>query len=297
MQSIIKRQFSRDATYLMDQRYFRMQQALDALKGLDLNARRRINCLIGHIGYGIHEFLPREPAYITMLREPVKRTISHYFFLRAHSKDMAPIRKILDQKGDLTLYERQFREHLRSEDTPANSIDAFLDMSINSKSLNLQTRMIAGLIQNDHVLPSYPALPENALYIAKKNLRHNISVFGLVEQFDESVLLLQSVFGWKNIFYTRKNMTRRSSNMPHIAPTTLRRIESHCELDSELYAYAQELFTERLQELPDLTASSLRRFRCRNALFQRLSKVYARSGFWHVNSYFSKLLAGDGRRP
>ena len=44
LQRLLMRQYSRDASYLMDQRYARLQQALDDLRVLDLEARRRIDC-------------------------------------------------------------------------------------------------------------------------------------------------------------------------------------------------------------------------------------------------------------
>lgn len=280
---VLMRQYPRDTIYLMDPCYFRLQQTLDELGALDLEARRRIDCLIGHVAYGVHRLLPRESTYVTMLRQPVSRMLSHYNIVRTFP---APyVSTIPDEKDHLTLFEQQVRELRRPENTPANSLEAFLDMSLASESVNIQTRMIGGFVPHDRFVPPYPLLPENALETAKKNLRDNISAYGLVERFDESILLMQSVFGWRNIYYTRENVRRGQPHGPLIAKATLRRIEQHCELDLELYGYAQALFVERLRDLPDLTAAALRRFRRRNRLYQGLRRVYERTGLRHVKAF------------
>ena len=36
----------------------------------------------GHIPYGIHVFTQRRTQYITFLREPIDRAVSHYYFIR-----------------------------------------------------------------------------------------------------------------------------------------------------------------------------------------------------------------------
>ena len=324
LKHLIMRQYPRDTTYLMDQHYFRLQKALDELGTLDLEARRRIDCLIGHVAYGVHSILPRESTYLTMLREPVSRTLSHYHFVRAGSTPdeaaMLDEKEHLTLMDHLTLYERlcrehlrpenlptnslqaaldkltlnqrQFREHLRPENTPANSLEAFLDMSLASESLNLQTRMIAGFVPHDRLIPPYPPLPDNALETAKINLRDNISVCGLVERFDESILLMKSIFGWHDIYYMRENVRRGQSHEPSVAKAMLRRIERHCELDLELYGYAQALFAERLRELPDLTAAALRRFRLRHGLYrlcQGVRRAYDRTRLPRVKSYVGRI--------
>ena len=283
---LLVRQFPRDAVHRMDQHYFRVQQALDALQSLNLESRRRIGCLIGHVAYGVHSLLPQEPAYVTMLREPVSRTLSEYYYVR--SAPAPYIHKLLDHKDNLTPFERRFREHLRPESTPANSLEAFLEMGLDAETLNLQTRMLGGFVPPGRFAPPYPPLPEHALQTAKKNLRDNISACGLVERFDESVLLMQSIFSWRNAYYTVENTRRGQLHRKPVAKTTLGKIELHCERDLELYEYAQALFAERLRGLPDLTTAALRRFRRRNRVYQGLRTAYDRTGLRHVRDLFGQ---------
>lgn len=49
---------------------------------------RRIFCdpnlraVVGHFRYGIHEYIPKPSAYVTVLREPIDRLVSLYYFHR-----------------------------------------------------------------------------------------------------------------------------------------------------------------------------------------------------------------------
>src|SRR5690348_13333798 len=38
----------------------------------------RYRLIRGHFGYSIHRILPKKPIFMTMLREPIERTISDY---------------------------------------------------------------------------------------------------------------------------------------------------------------------------------------------------------------------------
>ena len=49
---------------------------------LPLEQRARFRLVMGHFQYGIHEFLPQEYTYVTIVRDPVERVISHYNYLR-----------------------------------------------------------------------------------------------------------------------------------------------------------------------------------------------------------------------
>lgn len=52
------------------------------LRRLPLEQRRDLRFVVGHFQYGIHHDLPRESLYITIVREPAARMLSHYAFLQ-----------------------------------------------------------------------------------------------------------------------------------------------------------------------------------------------------------------------
>lgn len=52
------------------------------LQRLPLEQRRDLRFVMGHFQYGIHHYLPQETLYVTIVREPAARMLSHYAFLQ-----------------------------------------------------------------------------------------------------------------------------------------------------------------------------------------------------------------------
>ena len=129
---------------------------LDRFEALNEEQLARIRLLNGHMGYGLHRYLPRPAVYITFLREPVERVLSHYSFERTLT--YSPVYPYL-QSGEMDL-----KEYVRYY-TEAGDMD------------NLQTRMIAG---NWHKRGFGPCTNE-MLEEAKRNLRERFAVVGLAE--------------------------------------------------------------------------------------------------------------------
>ena len=130
---------------------------------------------------------------------------------------------------------------------------------------NLQTRWVSGCVDFDSVIPPYENLPANALDLAKENIENFFSVCGLIERFDESLLLMQKILGWKNVYYMRRNVGKRQASKDQLPRATLRLIEKHEEKDLELFEYA----TKRLAEMLDANSigdEAIRRFRAENRL-------------------------------
>jgi hypothetical protein len=128
---------------------------------------------------------------------------------------------------------------------------------------NVQTRMIAGL-PYDHPPNTYT---QEDLQTAMHNLKEYFAVVGLVERFDESLLLLKSVLGWGNIYYNRQNKTPRRPSQDDIPPETMALIEKENVLDIQLYEFAQKLFAEQLAQQDENFVKDLHRFEFWNHTF------------------------------
>jgi predicted nucleic acid-binding Zn-ribbon protein len=173
----------------------------------------------GHVPFGIREFMPddREVRYFTFLRDPVERMLSHYFQLRDNASDP---------------------NGRRAFGLPPLAPEATLKEVVDGGYLydNLQTRMLSGLTE------PVGEVTDEMLAHAKENLRQDFAVFGLVERFDESLVLLKQRLGYRNILYNdiRVNQSRpRGSAVP---AELVRTAEEANRYDRELYRYAQELF-------------------------------------------------------
>lgn len=227
----------------------------------------RIRLLNGHMGYGLHRRLPRPAVYITYLREPVERVLSHYSFER--TLPQSPVYPYL-QSGDMDL-----KEYVRYY-TEAAEMD------------NLQTRMIAGNWHKRGFGPCTPAMLDEA----KHNLRERFAVIGLAEAFDASYLLLKRYFGWRLTYFSRRNKTRERLYRDHISSDELAYICDHNRFDLELYAYACELFDAQIRRQGPSFQVELALFRVQNRLYNRYKKVRTYS----VRTQVRRLLGRAGHQ-
>ncbi|PJF40168.1 MAG: hypothetical protein CUN54_06320 [Phototrophicales bacterium] len=211
--TIIQRQYKRSEVYAYGPETA-LREAFDALP-YDNRANYRL--IHGHFGYGFHEKLPQEVVYITLLREPLARAHSHY-----HHVCRTP-------------------DHPFHQQAQAMSFAEFIESGILRRFDNGMTRMLAGV---DEDLP-FGAVSSELLTQAKTNLRDHIACFGLLECFDESIVLLRRRFGWCIVQYARANVNRER---PPIPLDERRIIEQHNQYDLELYAYAQALFENSIAQ-------------------------------------------------
>lgn len=224
---------------------------LDAFEALDAQQLAGIRLLNGHMGYGLHRRLPRPVFYITFLREPVERVLSHYSFER--TLPSSPVYPYL-QSGEMDL-----KEYVRYY-TEAGDMD------------NLQTRMIAG---NWHKRGFGPCTQE-MLEEAQHNLRQHMAVVGLAEQFDASYLLIKRFFGWRSVPYRRRNKTRRRLHRDQVSVEELDTIRRHNRFDLALYQTAQEVFESQIRRQGASFQVQLAQLRLRNRLY---------STYWRARTY------------
>ena len=210
---IIEWQYSPLAIFTMDP--YRIRATAERLKRLPEHRRRRLRVVRGHLFYGIHEFLPQGATYITMLREPVARFLSSYYFI---------LRRPLHP-----LHRKLKRERLGVEDY----------LRLIPHRHNLQCRLIAGVKDTAMIAD------ERLLDMAKEHLIKSFSVVGISERFEESLMLMATTFDWEIPFY--KNC-KVSKTRPQINSGTVEMIRDHNRLDVELYEFSKGLFEESLQK-------------------------------------------------
>lgn len=225
---------------------------LRAIASMSPRDQRRMRFYEEHCGFGVHEHLPRPVTYLTVLRDPIDRTLSVYDFLRQEGR-IAP---------DLVL--EDFLEA-----PPAGRV-WWTD--------NAEVRYLAGE-HGDIVDAPVGACPPELLETARRRLEHEIRWFGLLERFDESLLLLCRALGWSAAVTVRSNVTReRSTRRDTVDPATLDRIAELNALDLRLDAFARELFQRRLGALGDWE-SQLAALRARADRLHRVVAPAQRLGF------------------
>jgi tetratricopeptide (TPR) repeat protein len=191
----------------------------DDVPDADLPRLRTAGTISGHFPWGLHARLGRPCTYVTFLREPLERLLSHYAYHR-------------DNPGDPW-------HHVAA----TSSIVEWADRMPNAQ--NVQVQLVAG---------RRGAPTVDTLKTAMRNLP-GFAVVGLTGRFEESVVVMARRLGLARP-HARVVNEGRSRIYPETLPRSTRRaLDKHIALDRELYALAEEIFAERLAALgPGLRA-------------------------------------------
>jgi hypothetical protein len=246
---VAQRQYASERFLRSDHDFSAFRERLARMPDLE---KSKIDCLFGHMAFGLHRFLPRPAVYATLLREPVDRVISHYYYA-INATDHPLHRRVIDAR-------MTFEDYLRS--------------GILEELNDGQVRRLSGL---DEGIP-YGSVPRTLLDAAKRNLRDHFAVVGLTERFDASMLLLARVLGWTTTDYVTLNVTPSRPSRSSI-PADLRRLaERYNALDAELYVYARGLFEEQLarHDITRTTAIGFRVRRIYRTIQRQIVKVVSR---------------------
>ncbi len=213
-----------------------LDKRVEAIASLPEREKKRVCFFEAHCAYGIHERLPGPHRYMTVIREPVDRTLSVYAFCKKN--------RFID--ADTTL--EQFLEEL-----PENPV---------WQTDNAQIRYLAG---ENGVIDTRPvgAVDREMLELAKKRLEEMFFV-GIMERFDESVVLLGRQLGWRGLAYGRSNVNKQRAKPNEIDPSQRELILSRNELDLELHEFAGDLLQRRIEEQGERFAKDVDRFVRRN---------------------------------
>jgi hypothetical protein len=171
----------------------------------------------GHQKYGLSWFMRGKVQYLTFLRDPVERCISYYYFVQ------------------------EWHKHPCYSDAVNNDILGFYGISAHR---NMQTQYIGGLA----VLPD-GLIPDSLLLsIAKKRLANKI-LFGIVEQYDRSVIHICRALGYEKVPILNLRHAKQRPETREFSPDTIERLKYLNRLDMDLYQYGLQLFEDLAPKL------------------------------------------------
>jgi hypothetical protein len=211
-----------DLQYSKQERYRFPKKNPNQIYELTKDKLNSINCLYGHFKFGIHPPLTKPFTYITLLRDPIERVISTYYFILQNPKN----------RMYNTVKKMTFEEFVASNHTPIS---------------NHQTRFVSG-----------KNIPD--LELAKKNLEKHFALVGITEMYAESIFMMSKQLGWQNVQYTKQNVTKHRLKQNDFSQETIQLIRNKNGLDLKLYAFAKTLLQKQINSLDSASKVQLKKF-------------------------------------
>ena len=216
-------------------------------KALPAGHKANLKLLRGHMGFGLHQQFAQRCRYFTMLRDPVERVISYYYFILRQPTHYL-YQAIQENQWDL----KQLLE---------SGLPLMMD--------NGQTRLLSGVWGER----PFGQVGEIEYTSARRNLDNHFAVIGLQEAFDTSLLLYQKEFGWQRIEYRRQNTTQNRPRQAAMTPETIDLIKRYNRQDFALYNYAAKRFADMVRAQPAL-------FKLRATFFP--AENWCRHRYWEL---------------
>lgn len=214
--------------------------ALKVLQSMPVAERERLRLITGHMVFGLHSSLPQGGRYFTMLRDPVKQVTSLY-------------RYILD------LPAHPHKERIQRDGL---SVGAFAQSCITFSADNTAVRRISGIGES---IP-YGQCNAEHLAQAKANLDEYFDVAGIVEKFDDSLMLMKSRLGWtRQPYYVCRNISTTKLSKGQIGEQDLERVREQNWVDIEFYRYVKDRLQAQIEAEGVGFAERVAQFKAENA--------------------------------
>lgn len=176
--------------------------------------------LSDHLRMGDHEKFMKTKSTMTILRNPIDRLVSHYFFTKKRGED-----------------------HLIKyiESHPVDSIDDFLSKP---RNFNLMTRMLSGC---DYNIP----LTEDHFEAAKHNLK-NITFVGATKMEDQFIPFLTSQIFGQPVIAAHSQVNQKSEYnqaKDDMKDYVKNKYPEHFYYDQQLYVFAKQRCKQHIKTI------------------------------------------------
>ena len=171
---IMQEQYERNELYVLDN--WRVRQSVQELLKSNELQQKSLAMISGHFQFGLHESLPYKFRYMTILRDPVSRILSLYFY-------------ILRNKGH-NQHDRLTEEQLRHGNNEA--LRGFVFENQSAACSNAQVRQISG------TRFGYQECTSDILALAKENIEKHFIAVGKQERYTTFVSNVSRILKWKD---------------------------------------------------------------------------------------------------
>jgi hypothetical protein len=194
-------------------------------RSLPEEERHRPSLIVGHFGFGIHDYARQPARYLTMLRDPLDRVVSLYYHYKSHAQ-IAP--------GSPGIQERELMRD------GAMSLEEWVFDAKRPAVDNGMVRQIAGYRR----IP-FGECPDSLLTDALEHISARFDAVLIRGQMAMSLEVLQKLAGVRLPVPGRVNVNPAREPLTAIDPAVRRRIRELNRLDDLLF----RLMTERFPAL------------------------------------------------
>ncbi|REE81991.1 sulfotransferase family protein [Lutibacter oceani] len=199
---------------------------LDVFLSLDQKEKNKIRLVKGHAPFGLHKHLQGTTDYLTFLRKPEERLVSFYYYVLRK-----PNNKLFNTitKNNMSLYD--FVTQVKSADVN-----------------NSQVRSISGIDDKEEFM----------LEKALENIENHFSFVGLTEKYDESLIMLKTLYNWSMPYYEIRNKTKKRPTLNQINKKTIEAINHFNQADTILYNTIETKLNQEFKTFKNLRQNVLK---------------------------------------
>jgi sulfotransferase famil protein len=220
--------------------------------------QRDVRFVVGnHVAMDVDRLFERPSKFFTIVRDPVDRAISSFFYLRFEANQP-------ETEAWLPIY--RFIKNM--------TLDQYLDSGIGLDVHNQQVRMLSGCHDLDVPWNTdgrpivAPPVERRHLDMAKRNIEERFLIAAPLKQFAAVVWYLKRLYAMplRSCFYAkrRENMTRPA--LEEVSTSARRRLAEWNRYDLELYDWVEARFANQLAPMQPEFDRQVRQFAAANAL-------------------------------
>ena len=221
-------------------------------------ARQAVRYVIGtHVSLDVAAIFDRPAKFFTIVREPVDRVISNFFYVRSAT-------------------------HIPSYPFIRNmTLEQYLDSGIGLDFDNHQVRLLSGCPELDAPWDptggpiSTPPVERRHLDLAKRNIEEGFITAAPLESFTALVWFFKLLYDWPlhRTFFQIRNETPDRPRTEAVPEATRERLHEYNKYDAELYQWVKRRFSEQIGPLEPQFSRQVRWFDRMNRCVQRLGPL------------------------
>ena len=241
LRDIIQRQYQAEKILMIP----KLDESEDILKEVSTSQINQLKLIQGHLKYGIHNHFHRRAKYFAIIRDPINRVLSTYYYVLSQKNNP---QNLSTSNNQMTIYD-------------------YVQSGVNPFLINGQTQLISGKTGNI----DNPIIKSEELFsLAKENIANDFLFLGITEMFDETILILKNMLGWHMPYYSIANRTKNKPNYDAVDPTVISFIKEHNQLDVKLYNITKTSLLNRIAEENDIFQNRINKFKKINRLLNPL---------------------------